>query len=72
MKTLLITLILVMLLIGGCQTGDIKAQMVIKGQPAPYDGYNISPEIYVLEGQPVPMTGALVWINGLDPNFIGE
>jgi len=72
MKTVIITLIMAMLLISGCQRGDIKAQIVIQGQPAPYDGYNISPEIYVLEGQPVPMTGALVWINGLDPNFMGD
>ena len=56
----------------GCQRGDFRASMVIRGQPAPHAGYNVGPEIYVLPGDPCPVTGAVIWIRGLDPNDIGR
>ena len=59
---------LILLCVAGCQRGDFKASMVIKGQLAPHAGYNIGPELYVEEGSSVPVTGAIVWIRGLDPN----
>jgi hypothetical protein len=56
------------LMCSGCDRGDIRAEFVIKGQPAPFDGYTISPEIYSTKDTPVPMSGVHVWITGLDPN----
>jgi hypothetical protein len=42
--------------------------MVVEGQIAPHDGYNIGPDLYVEKGDPIPVSGALIWIRGLDPN----
>ena len=66
----LVAILIIVLFTCGCQTGDIKASMVIEGQPAPFSGYNIGPDIWVIQGQPVKMSGAVIWINGLDPNTI--
>ena len=70
MKRLVIIIILAILM--GCQTKDFKATIVAEGQPSPHDGYNIGPDIWVEEGTPVKLSGAVVWINGLDPNSIEE
>lgn len=71
MKYLVTILIIAVVFIGGCQRGDIKISPVIEGQPAPHDGYNLGPEIYVYQGQLVKMSGMVLWINGLDPNSLG-
>lgn len=60
----------VMLLMAGCQGGDFRISPVIAGQPAPHAGYNIGPEIYVDQGHPAVVTGAVIWIRGLDPNSL--
>ena len=52
----------------GCQSGDIKVSPVIEGQKAPHAGYNIGPELYLETGNKVKVTGAVIWINGFDPN----
>jgi hypothetical protein len=52
----------------GCRRGDIQAELVIKGQPAPFSGYTITPAIYAEEGQPVIGSGVHVHIDGVDPN----
>jgi hypothetical protein len=54
----------------GCQRGDIQAEFVIDGQPAPFDGYTLTPSIYALRGQPVVGTGLHVHVEGADPNDI--
>lgn len=54
--------------LAGCQRSTFRVSMVIEGQKAPHDGYNIGPELYVNKGQPVKVSGALVWVRGLDPN----
>jgi hypothetical protein len=57
----------------GClNRGDFKISPVMETQLAPHDGYNLSPDIWVEEGTPVPMTGVLVYIEGTDPNSIFE
>lgn len=65
---LVIVTVLIMLALIGCQRGDFKVSMVIEGQPAPHAGYNIGPDLYVEPGIPVPVSGAVIWIRGLDPN----
>ena len=72
MKRLTLILILMAILLVGCQRGDIKLSPVIQGQPAPHDGFNLGPEIYVYQGQPCKMSGMVLWVNGLDPNTIGQ
>ena len=59
--------------LAGCQNGDLKISGVVEGQAAPHAGYNIGPDIYVKPGEPVPVSGVVVWIKGLDPNdLLGE
>ena len=68
MKYLCIIVLLFVLF--GCKHGDFKAEVVIKGQPAPFDGYNAGPELYVMQGQLCPVSGVVIWIKGIDPNDI--
>lgn len=63
-------MILLCLLLVGCNHGDFKAEPVIKGQPAPISGYNIGPELWVTIGQPCPVTGVVIWIKGAEPNDV--
>lgn len=72
MKFSRIILALIIVLLIGCQRGDFRASMVIEGQPAPHAGYNVGPDLYVEQGDPVPVTGAVIWIRGLDPNDLLE
>ncbi len=69
-------LILIMLLMAlcmfGCSRGDIQVSTVLQGQPVPFDGYNIGPDIYILRGEPAKVTGVQIWVNGLDPNDLLE
>lgn len=65
-------MVLVMAVFVGCQRGDFKVEPVMNGQPAPFDGYTISPEIYAEEGEPVIGTGVHVYVKGLDPNDLLE
>lgn len=62
-----ILLIAIGLLVVGCQRGDLKISPVVIGQSAPHDGYNIGPELYLEEGDPVKVTGAVIWIKGTEP-----
>ena len=72
MRYLITIAIIGLFLFTGCQRGGIKLTPVLQGLPVPHDGYLISPEIYVVQGQPAKMSGVVVWINGLDPNSIGD
>jgi hypothetical protein len=45
---------------------------VVKGQLAPHAGYNIGPELYLEQGDRVIVTGAVIWIEGTDPNDLFE
>jgi len=66
-------IVLICIALGGCQRGDVKASPVIEGQPAPHAGWNIGPELWLEQGQPAKVTGAVIWIKGLDPNnILGE
>ena len=70
MKTkilLLMMSLMFMLLISGCQRGDFQMSPVLQGQPAPHAGYNVGPDLFLMPGQPVKVTGAVIWIKGLDP-----
>lgn len=67
----LVAILIIALFTSGCQTSSIKFTPVIEGQPAPHDGFNLGPEIYVYQGQPCKLSGAVIWIKGLDPNSLG-
>ena len=67
-KILLMFAFAAALLLAGCQRGDFKVSMVVEGQLAPHSGYNIGPDMYVEQGDPVPMTGAVIYIKGLEPD----
>jgi len=67
-KLLVLVVCLAILLIAGCQRGDIKITPLIAGQRTPHAGYNIGPELYLETGNMVKVTGAVIWIKGLDPN----
>jgi hypothetical protein len=70
MRTWIVVIILCLFL--GCSRGDIQLTPVFQGQAAPHRGYNIGPSLWVEAGQPVPVTGAVVRIEGTDPNDIFE
>ncbi len=62
-----------MLSVAGCNRGSVKMSAVMAGQPAPHAGYNIGPELYLQAGDPVIVTGAVLWIEGTEPNdLFGE
>lgn len=65
-------LLVMMLLCCGCQRGDIEISPVIEGQTVTHKGYNIGPELYLEVGDEAKVTGAVIWINGLDPNDLFE
>ena len=65
----IVVVVLLLCLLGvGCQSGDIKVSPVIEGQKAPHAGYNVGPELYLETGDKVKVTGAVIWMKGLDPN----
>lgn len=68
MRKLIMVLLMVCFL--GCNRGDFKATVVIEGQPAPHDGINVGPEMIVRQGDPVKVSGLVVYIKGMDPNDI--
>jgi len=72
MRTVIALLMVLMLLVpvAGCRRGDVEVSLVVEGQPAPHEGYNVGPELYVNEGDPVPVTGAVIWIKGTEPNVL--
>lgn len=70
MKSYALLMIAACLLFAGCNRGDFKATIVMAEQPAPHSGYNIGPDIWVEQGQPCIVSGAVVWAKGLDPNDI--
>jgi hypothetical protein len=61
-----------MISLAGCQRGDIQVSPVLKGQPAPHAGYNIGPGLYLNKGEPAKVTGAVIWIEGLDPAKVDD
>ncbi len=69
-------LALMAILIGvaaGCNSSDFKATIVAQGQPAPHNGYNIGPSLWVQQGEPCPVSGAVIWLTGTEPNdLFGE
>ena len=67
---LLVVMMLCMLC--SCQRGDVKISPVIEGQVSPQAGYNIGPELYLEIGDRAKVTGAVIWISGLDPNDLLE
>jgi hypothetical protein len=66
------TSLLLMCVCTGCNRGDMKVTPVIQGESAPHRGYVIGPSLWVETGVPVPITGAVVWVQGTDPNDIFE
>jgi hypothetical protein len=69
-KVIIVLLVVLAGMVAGCQRGDVMLSPVIEGQPAPHAGYNIGPELWVEPGNPVKVTGAVIWIRGVDPNSI--
>jgi hypothetical protein len=65
-----IVAVLLALLFGGCDRGDIRATVVIEGQPAPHDGWNVGPDLWLRAGEPAKVAGAVVDVDGLDPNSV--
>lgn len=69
MKTqVLLTVALCLLFLVGCDTGSVKVSPVIEGTIAPHAGYNIGPDLWVEPGDDVKVTGAVIWLEGTDPN----
>jgi hypothetical protein len=64
----LVVLVLGVLLIAGCQRGDIRISAVVEGQRAPHAGWNFGPDSYLEEGDTVKVTGVDLWMKGFDPN----
>jgi hypothetical protein len=62
--------VLLSIMFAGCNRGDVKATMVLADQPAPHDGFNIGPDIWVTAGEPVKLDGAVIWIRNVDPNSL--
>jgi hypothetical protein len=67
-KVIVITMIALSIGLFGCQRGDFRVSPIIEGQKALHAGYNVGPELYLEEGQPAKVTGAVIWIRGFDPN----
>jgi len=70
MRNAAILLILPVILSLSCQRGSIKVSPVIEGVSAPHAGYNIGPDLWLEPGDKVKVTGAVIWIEGLEPNEI--
>jgi len=43
---------------------------VIDGAKAPHKGYNIGPDLWLEAGDEVKVTGAVIWLEGTEPNEI--
>jgi hypothetical protein len=69
MKTKLIIL-MCLLAISGCQTGDMKISIAVEDVPVAHDGYNVGPELYLRAGEPAKANGLVIWIKGLEPHKI--
>ncbi len=63
-------ILIISLCLAGCQRGDFKMSPIVEGQLAPHAGYNIGPELWLEKGMPAKVTGAVIWIRGLDPNNV--
>ena len=67
MKTkLIMVLALTLLLCSGCQRGDMEITPVRFGQITPHEGWLLSPDMYLFEGDTVPLSGVVIRINGLE------
>ncbi|MHC4676285.1 MAG: hypothetical protein ACYTBZ_27655 [Planctomycetota bacterium] len=67
-RTVVVIILLAAILIVGCSRGDLKVTPVIAGQAAPHAGYMVGE--YLRAGDRVPVSGAVIWIKGLDPNEV--
>ncbi len=67
MKKILLFVVLLIIILTGCQRGDFRASIVFEGQAVPHEGYFISQKWYLLVGDIAPANGYVVWINGLEP-----
>ena len=72
MKAVTILMCLLAISLAGCQRGDFKASPIVEGQPTEHAGYNVGPELYLEAGDEAKVTGAVIWIRGLDPNDLFE
>lgn len=58
--------------LAGCNRGSVKVSPILEGVAAPHSGWNIGPELWLEAGDEAKVTGAVFWIDGLDPNDIFE
>jgi hypothetical protein len=63
---LVIALMGIFLVTGCLDRGDFKISTVIEGTAAPYDGWNLSPELYIKADEKVEHTGWIMYIKGLE------
>ena len=65
---LCVLILLVALVLSGCNRGDFKVSPVVEGQASPHAGFNLGPDTWVETGNEIKVTGAVIWIKGVDPN----
>lgn len=66
LKKLLMLACLISMLVAGC--GDsFRVSPVVEGMPAPHDGYNVGPGLYLSKGEPAKVTGTIIYIQGTEP-----
>lgn len=58
------------LVAGGCTRGDLQVSGAIAGLPVQQAGYNIGPGLWLQPGDLALVTGAVIWMPGIDPNEI--
>ena len=69
-EAIILAILIPALLICGCNRGDLKVTPVVEGQAAPHAGFNLGPDTWLEPGNEVKVTGAVIWIKGVDPNSI--
>lgn len=72
MKYFVIAMFCCLILLVGCGGKHFRVTPIIEEQPALHKGYNIGPDLYLEKGDLAKVTGAIVWIDGLDPNTLSE
>lgn len=71
----MLIILLAIVLLAGCpfiQRGDFKASVVIEGQPAPFAGWNVGPDLWIEEGDIIKVSGGHIWVRYFDPNEWSE
>ena len=66
----IIVFCIAMVIIVGCNRGDVRITPVLEGQPAPHRGVNFGPDSIVEPNQPCKVTGVVVDLPNFDPNDI--